>query len=268
MTGRRAIVGLCMLCALLVSAVAAQGAIAATGTTAFTCKKPEGTDKPVGEKFSKEHCKEADTSPTGEYRHVEIPNDKTTELTGSNEETSGTTRPTKLHSVISGIEVELESPTVTGTGWMTNAFDAVAEEHYAHGEGTIEYKEVVVKKPAGKGCKVKTGVVKTNKLKATTKGAAMGLKFEPAEGGVFATFEVEGCGESEALKALNGVYEVKGSVIGTPDGATTVFERNPTTAQTTLKLRGQNAGIDGSLTLKARASSSESYKPLSATTTP
>jgi uncharacterized membrane protein len=43
MTGRRAIVGICMLCSLFISAVAAQSAMAVSGTTAFTCVKDKGT---------------------------------------------------------------------------------------------------------------------------------------------------------------------------------------------------------------------------------
>jgi hypothetical protein len=210
MTGRRAIVGLCMLCALLVSAFAAQSASAVTKGTTGTA--PAGTGY-------------------------------TGKITGSGGETL-------LHSVISGIEVELKSTELGGTGEVESML-AGTGEHTSNGTGTIEYKGVTVVKPSGKGCAVKTGQVITEKLKASTASQGMGLKFEPNGATPFAKFEVEGCGTSEALKALNGVYEVTGSVIGTPTEGTneTVFERVPTTEQGTLKLRGQKAGIKGVLKL-------------------
>ncbi len=211
MIGRRAIVGLCMLCALLVSAFAAQSASAVTKGTTGTA--PAGTGY-------------------------------TGNITGSGEETL-------LHSVVSGIEVELKSTELEGSGSMESML-AGTGEHTSNGTGTIEYKSVTVLKPPGKGCAVKTGKVTTETLKATTAGQGMGLKFEPNGATPFAKFEVEGCGPTEALKALNGVYEVTGSVVGEPTEGTneTVFTRLGTTNQGTLKLRGQKAGINGVLKLR------------------
>src|SRR5262245_46064859 len=52
---KRSIIGICLCCALMVSAIAAQAASAANGTTAFTCKK---VTKAVGTAgFSDAHCK-------------------------------------------------------------------------------------------------------------------------------------------------------------------------------------------------------------------
>jgi len=218
MTGRRAIIGVCMLCALLVSAFAAQSASAATNGTTGTA--PAGTA----------------------YGQDEEGNPELQPITGE----GGTTL---LHSVISGIAVELKSTSLTGTGEMESML-AGSGEHTSNGTGTIEYKGVTVLKPAEKGCAVKTGEVKTNLLKASTAGQGMGLLFEPNAGTTFAKFEVEGCGPTEALKALNGVYEVTGSVKGEPVGTETIFTAAATTAQKTLKLRGQNAGIAGVLKLK------------------
>ena len=82
MTGRRAVIGLCMLCALLVSALAAQGASAA-GLTAFTCKKGTGD---TGAQFTKEHCKPSESG-SGEYGHFKITENEVTHATLSNEKT-------------------------------------------------------------------------------------------------------------------------------------------------------------------------------------
>lgn len=245
MIGRKSIIVLCMLSALAVCAAMAQSAVAATnGTTAFTCRNVGGGLA----NFNSEHC--VPGSGPGNFEHIAISELTVTEATLTNAQTNETTTgalPTKLHSVVSGVEVELEATTVMGNGTMEN-MKAASGEHTANGTGVIEYKGVTVLKPEGKGCKVKTGEVITNKLKATTAGAGMGLKFEPNEGTVFTKFEVEGC----SIGVLNGVYEVKGSVIGTPNGATTVFTRGGTTEQATLTLRGQKAGIDGKITIKAK----------------
>ncbi len=246
MIGRKSIVGLCMLCALVFSAFAAQSAAASTGTTAVTCKKGL-----TG--FKDNHCKEAGSG-AETWGHETFTG--TTELQG----TGGLT---KLHSVISGVEVELQSTEIMGSGSMENMVVAGENgEHTANGTGVIQYTGVTVTKPAGKGCVVTTGEVTTQTLKATTAGQGMGLKFEPNSGTLFAEFNVTGC----SIAALNGKYEVKGSVIGEPVGATTVTTAAGTTAQGTLTLRGQKAGIDGALTLDGRRNNTEPWTALAATT--
>jgi hypothetical protein len=279
MNGRRAIIGLCMLCALLVSAVAAQGASAKEfGTTSFTCANLGGTTH----QFTKAHCKESDKG-AGPFEHVAIAENTTTELTGTNANTGANTETatvTKLKSVRAGVELELQATGVTNEGPATmvnkKAVNAKGEtEMYVEGEGKILYTGVSVTKPAGKGCEVfKTenagppvthtgkGEVETKQLAATTKEQGMALKFAPKAGATFAVFYVTNC----TVAGLNGTYEVTGSVKGVPDGATTNFEHAAVTTQGTLKLGGQAAGIEGSLTLKGRANSTQAFTPLSVTT--
>jgi hypothetical protein len=249
MTGRRTIAGLCMLCALGLSVFAAQSASAASkGTTLFTCKKTG-----PGGGFTKAHCKASDAG-SGEYSHVAISPETTTEITGTTENTEGVATPSKLESVQAGVAEQLESklahilPEVGGVkSWVKNRIDLETGEHYFHGEAWVLYTEVTVTKPAGKGCKVKGGQIQTNKLTFTSTGQGDEVKFEPAVAGEpFATFEVEGC----TVAALNGKYEVKGSVKGQPDGATINFTHLNSTAQGTLSLRGQKAGFESSATIK------------------
>jgi hypothetical protein len=274
MSKRKTVVAICALCALAISAVAVQSAAAATvqkaGTTAFTCKEvAAGTGH-----FKGAHCKPSDagTGTGANWDHVAFAQDTTTELTGSNETTGGATEVVKLQSTQAGIAEEIQAEVVSGTGWMKNQFDErvngadVEDEHYVHGEGTIEYSTITVTKPAGKGCKVKGNKVTTKPLTATTTQQEDFLKFTPASGSVFAEFEIESCTGSSAIESLNGLYKVEGSVKGVPNGATTNFTHTETTAQGTLKLRGQKAGIEGPLTIKGRDNSLESYTPLSATT--
>lgn len=279
MTARRAITGLCMFCALAFSGFAVQGAAAATkGTTAFTCKEKK---EPGGAGFSKAHCRPADAVSTGaKYEHVAIAESTTTEVTGTNAKTSAETTASsvwRLKSVVAGIEFEISATELHAEGWATNAKDPTGE-HYVHGTGSAVFKGVAVTKPAGKGCKVFTddhsgpepkegaeGVIDTELLKATTTGQGDFLKFEPDEGDVLATFWVT-C--TPKLPALEGTWEVTGSVKGVPDGATVNFTHTETTTQGTLKVKGNKAGLEGSVTFSGRdpALSETVYTPLSPTT--
>ena len=146
---------------------------------------------------------------------------------------------------------------------MENMKDATSGEHTISGTGTITFTGVTVAKPEGKGCKVKGGEVKSKELKATTAGQGDAVKFEPASGTVLATFEVEGC----STEALNGTFEVKGSIKGTADGATVSFTEEASTIQNTMTMRAVPAGLEGTVTIAGRAKGSGSnYTDLSPTT--
>jgi hypothetical protein len=266
MNGRRAISGLCMACALLVSAIAAQSASAET--TAFTCSESVTTKT-----WSDAHCD--NTEGTKKYGHVAIAENKTTTITGA----TGTSKVTqRLKATINGIVTELSTESISGSGSMHNA-TTVGGKMQATGTGTITYTNVQVTAPAAKGCKVFTdspgtteqteGVIHTNELKAVT-DENMGLKFEPAVAGQpFATFFMTGCKGSEALEALNKTYSVTGSVTGQPTGGETVFTHATVTAEGQLKINGSiPAGIDGSLTISGRDAANEAdpYKALTVTT--
>jgi hypothetical protein len=265
----RTLVGLCMLCALLVSAFAAQGASASKGTTAFTCVKED----PGGPLFGA-HCL---ASGSGEkYKHVAIAQDTTTpiEVTAANTKNNTTeTSSTKIKMTIAGAVTELEATALDGEGWMENKVEPGEKgEHYAIAHGTITYTNVKINKPAGLGCEVHTsnvdttkgeaGVVHTTPLKATTTGEGENVKIEPTEaGGVFVHFIITGC--KAPVEALNGPYTMSGSMTCPVNGATITCEHTPITTQNTLKLNGSiKMGLEGSLTLK----NSTSKTPLSATT--
>jgi hypothetical protein len=283
MRKQKVIAGLCLLSALALSALAAQSASAATkGTTLFTCKKVTPAVGTAG--FSKAHCKAEDAvSSNAEYEHFPIAENTTTEITGTTEDTEGKSTVSKLKATISGVEVEIQSelahvlPEVkvgekVEKSWVTNAKEPEGApkpgEHYYHGEAWVTYTKPIVTKPAEKGCKVKGEDITTEKLKFTTTEQEDNVKFEPASGVVFAKFEIEGCGPTEALKALNGVYEVKGSVKGQPNGATLNFTHSSVTTQGTLTLRGQKAGFESSVTIKGtdKAAGDEVDTALSPTT--
>ncbi|HVQ57389.1 MAG TPA: hypothetical protein VMS60_00640 [Solirubrobacterales bacterium] len=268
MNGRKTTVGLCMLCALVFSAFAAQSANAITGTTAFTCKKvgpPEG-------QFTGSHC--IATQPDASWAHVPFASNTTTTTTANNEDEAGEKIPTIFKATVGGLPLEIEAKTVSGSGWMTNAI-AASGEHYVHKASLFTFEEAIVKSPAGKGCKVYTdkegekgaeGVFHTTELLATTEGQGMGLKFTPAAGEVFATFVISGC--EGGLGALNKTHSLTGSVVGTPAGGTTNFTHEATTSQNTLKLSGSKAGISASWTTKGKDPliGGDEYRALSMTT--
>lgn len=267
MSGRKAIVGLCVLCSLAFVAIAAPNA-SALGTTAFTCKKVTPAVGTAG--FSDAHCKSA-VSSNAEYEHVEIKENTTTEITGTSDRTAAC-EPWILRSVSSGVELELRSKCVHITsGTLHNV--KVGEEHVATGTARLTYTEVEVLKPKEKGCEVFTdegvkgakGMVGTEELTTTTAGQEMAAKSQPPAGKPFASFIVEGC----TIGALNHTYEVTGSIKTTSiNGATWEYTEANTTEQGTLKLSGQKAGIEGVLTIKGKHPElDKEYTPISATTT-
>lgn len=264
MTRPTATLGLCLLCALVFSAFAVQSASAAeAGTTAFTCKEtgPGGT-------FTKAHCKAADAG-SGNFSHVAFKDNTPTALTISNETTGGSSEITKLQTIQSGVNVTFDSETVSGTGTLENKITAEGK-HYTVFFFVLSFVAIRVT-PEELKCKIKGGQITTNELIASSEGLTEGagkkmhLKLKPATGEVIAKYELEGCTQA----ALNGVYEMKGSITtGEIDGATIPFSFEPMTGEKTLKVRGQASALQGSLTIKGKdiAAGDLACTPLSWTT--
>src|SRR4029453_13229581 len=104
MTGRNAIVGLSLLCALVFCALAAPGAMAVNGTTAYECK-------PVKEGktgFTDEHCTKAAEAGKASFEHVLIP-EGSTSVSITNNETGATNPVVRMTSTVSGVKVELQA---------------------------------------------------------------------------------------------------------------------------------------------------------------
>jgi hypothetical protein len=253
----RAVIGVCVVCALAVGVVSVQGAAAAIkGTTGFTCKERKEAG---GAGFSDAHCKEA-VETGAKFEHVAIAQNQATEGRVTNTSTGGELVPARLKSVIAGVEVELQANKTVGEATGENKLSG--EEHFSEGTGKTTYSEVSVTKPAGKGCKVKGTEFSTNLLKGTSLGTGMEGKLEPAEGTKFGEFTIEGC----SIAALNGLYEITGSIKCPGVGSTVLCTHAATTAQGTLKMRGQKAGVEVSTTATARANSTEPFTPLAVTT--
>lgn len=247
------LIALCSLCAVAAGANAAQSA-AAVGTAPFTCKAGLSG-------FSTEHC--VPGQPGTSFGYESIPEEVETELSGSNEKTNSETSgsvPMRLSATIAGVSVELVFTSIDYFGKVT--WDRFGGNPVADGLVRATLTNASVEKPAGKGCGVKGKEVISDELFATTVEQGMALKLAPKEGATLASFVIEGC----SIAALNGTYELKGSLKGTPNGAVLEFTHASTTEQGTLTLRGEKAGIEGKITLKARANSKQSYTPIGFTT--
>jgi hypothetical protein len=255
MTKKGTLIVLCALCALTAGASAAPSAFA-LGTAPLTCKAGLSG-------FSTEHCVPGQTGTS--FGHESIPEKVETEVEGNNQKTNSETSgsvPMKLSATISGVSVELVITSLDYLGFVTWGHPA-GPNPVADGLVQVKFTMLSVEKPAGKGCAVKGKEVVSNELFATTLEQGMAVKLAPKEGTTLASFVIEGC----SIPALNGTYELKGSLKGTPNGAVLEFSHASVTEQGTLTLRGQKAGIEGKVTLKARANSSQSYTPIGFTTT-
>lgn len=254
----RAVVGVCVLCAIAFSAVAVQGAAAAIkGTTGFTCKERKEAG---GAGFADAHCKEAVAS-GAKFEHVAIAENVTTEGRATNTGTGGEKLVAKLQTTIAGVALELQATEVEALATGTNRKTAEGE-HFSEGTGLSEFRGITVTKPAGKGCKVTGGTLVSNTLRGTNLGQGMEGILEPVEGTAFMTVPIEGCSNP----SLNNKFPVTGSIKCPGTGVTVECTHAATTALNTLKFAGSKAGIEVTTTATGRANGSEPYTPLAVTT--
>jgi hypothetical protein len=235
MIGRSSVIGVVMALALAIAAFAAANASAEQ--RAWTCGSGIG--------FADAHCLIPNTV-SGPFAEIEIPPSVATAISATNAKTASETTastPSQLSGTLAGVATELECTGVSGTGSLTNAASSVT------GTGKLTYTGCVVLKPAGKGCKVTGGTVKTEELKATTVGqAANKLKFEMV-GTKFANVEIKEC----STTALNNTFPVTGSLIANTNGATTTTAKAEIETQNTLKFGGNKAGLGGAITISDSA---------------
>jgi len=259
MIGRRSVIGLSLLCALLLSAIGVANASAA-GTRAFTCKP--GSTLPG---FKDEHCTEAAKSASEvKFVHSEIPPGTATKFKATNNETGTTTSLQILKGTLAGVEVELSATGAVAEGTITNKEVSGVMQNI--GEGiTVKYTGVKVTKPAGLGCKVKNEELTTNSLKSTTAEgttpATTGAVFSPTSGTEFISIPLEGC----SVEGLNKAFPVTGSATGDPHGATLEFTKESTK---NLVFGGAAASLTGKITTRmAPTTPPTEENPITYTTT-
>jgi hypothetical protein len=260
MIGRRAVIGLSLLSALLVCAFAAQSASAAksANTTAVTCVKGEGKLD-----FKDAHCDEKVAVPgTGEYGHVDIAPTKgkpeeTTKITFDNTTTGGVTDDAVLKGTAFGTNTEITCKKVHGEGGLHNV-ETESKKHTVTGTVTVKYTDCSVQKPAK--CDVKEPI----EFNAEFEGVdglgpekdTMGVEFKPDGGGTkfvsitYINLGAEKCALNEKTVSVDGTA----IATGTPNpkekhsGATVRFTDEMTTE--TLTFGGGKAGFDSIGTVK------------------
>jgi hypothetical protein len=268
MFGKKSVAGLMLLCALALSAVAAQGASAGTGTTLVTCKKG-GTTKD----FAQAHCESGDHVELGkgEYSHFKVANGVPTTVSGTNTglgtNTETTIKPV-LTSTNGGVNFEIQCESVISTGQIENS-EPETEKHTITGkEIKVHYTGCRVTAPAFavQECEIENETITTNELTSMDVGDTIEF-FPPAAGaqaGIFANVVVTHC-KSEALR---GNKAVKGKVVATPNGSTLGISIKKEVGSP-LSFGGNPAGLTQTETLKGKKTGgSETPEPLSVTTTP
>jgi hypothetical protein len=246
MIGRRAVIGLSLLCALVFSAIAAPGAMAETKTaTAFTCVPAEG-----GAGFSKEHCREADAVSSGaKFKHAEIPPGEWTATHASNEKTAEETKASTngvVTATVGGLKATITCKKITVTGEIENFEDPVTKAMDIKGrKGVIHASECVLSGALAtiEGCKVENETIITNELDGTSLVGTMEAESSPP-GGVFATIRLTGC----KTKSLNETgLSVTGTMKGIGDGAT---GETTVASSSGLKVAGQSASLTSKVTVR------------------
>jgi hypothetical protein len=267
MIGRKAAVGMALLCALVFCAFSASSASAVTkGTTAFTCAPdPEK----VGAGFKDAHCKEPVASGRS-FKHDPIAEEKSTDTHVTNEKTNaGTTASTILslkarEQPLVG-ETEITCTKVNGHGFLTNDKDPVTGEHTIHGtKGTLHYTGCKFVKP--NFCKVKNETILAEGLTATSAKEEDNLLVKPEVGKTFTTIEAEGFGCPAKLP-------VEGEVTVQENGATIEYGETKITESKKLTVNEKPAGIEGKVTVRSAETTTkvtDAYKetgtPISSTT--
>jgi hypothetical protein len=278
MIGRKAIIGLSLLSALLFCAFAVQSASAVekkASATAYTCVAKSGGD------FKDAHCDE--NSPgTGSFAHVEITKNTKTLVAATNEKvTENTTKsePAVLKSEVPGGKVTITCTTVKNNETESFIENTEPEPGVMRVSGTAktEFTNCTITELAK--CVVAEPIVSMATFEAVegltgpkAEANAMGMKFK-GEGTeeTFAEIEFKNKG-TEKCSLNEKKFKVKGSVIATSgptteskqdnkwSGATQVF--TPKFSMESLKL-GENAAEFSTILTPSMASAGN---PIAGTT--
>ena len=257
MAKQRGAAALMLLCALLLSAFAAQSA-SAKGTTAFECaiKSVQGS---AG--FEDSHCDDA-TNTGALFEHKEIPPGTAVEVTYTNERTASSTTaavPWENSFFVGLTPAQVICTGVTGIGKITNK--VVAEVMQNTGTGiNLKFTGCTAVKPAK--CTVKEPIEIKNATSTTVEKLGtgkneMGLELKPEAGKPLTTIVFQGaeCG----IKGVETQFE--GPIVGTsPLGSTEAVTNSGATedftkamTKETLKASGKPAEIEGVITLRRDA---------------
>lgn len=226
MSLKKAGIGLAITAALLVAAVGASAASAAS-ITVHKCEVATGT----GTSYTSGTCT---TEGAGGFQKVPFTTTEGVEVANASA--------FELKTTNGGVNFVIKCTGLEGSGTATDAGEQI------NGSGiTLTYTGCTVTAPAGKGCKVQAGPtaekITTNTLKSTTTRSEAGnfkTTYLPASGETFVTIAVSGC----STAALNGNKEVTGSASTTE--STDTMKQTFTESSSNLKFGGQSAKLIGS----------------------
>jgi hypothetical protein len=240
MNGRRIAVGLSLLCALSLCAFAAPGAMAAKGSTAFTCVEKGGQQE-----FGDADCSKL-VEGKGKYGHVEI---KAGEETSA-EFTNAGGAP-KFEGEIGGVKAEILClGEVNGAEKIENV--NATPMRVSGNSVTISFTECVpVGALAFDGCTVINGEITIENTTNKTVQDTMDVEFNTVLGN-FGLIRLKGC----KTAALNGAFSLKGVMKAIAFGALLVFTEESTKE---LELAGSPASLTATLTLKMTGGNAISY---------
>jgi hypothetical protein len=269
MIGRRAVIGLSLLCALVACAFAAPNAMAEKGTTAYTCKpETKPTEKTKG--FEDEHCTKAVEGSKVNFVHEELPFENFTKLSVTNNETTSKSIPAKFKTTIEKKLFEAEATAFIGCAEgssVTNRLNGFGEMT-SSGTACGEFTGVTVKEP--KKCSVPKNIITLEGAIWTglVESAEMWLKFVPEAGLPLAEFEISGaeCPLNGKKVEVAGWASTERLKAASPlDGATVKF----TTKRTgmTLEAGGEVAEFEGTFTPRMWPEDGKPTNPIALTTT-
>jgi len=212
MIGRKAVIGLSLLCALLICAFAAPSASA--GTTAFTCVETKAKE---GD-FTDAHCGNQVKAGEGSYAHVTIKPNEETQISLTNEKTASETKaaqPFNFSGTLFGATIEFSCRTVSGSGTLTNE-ETKEKVMQTTGNAIIQATKCTVTKPAK--CTVGEPFTWDTHFKTYEKEAEMGIEFTPKNGEQFGFWELLGseCTLKGMKTAIEGSF--KGTIGGSAKG--------------------------------------------------
>lgn len=272
MIGRRAIVGLSLLCAVSFCAFTANNALAATAanTTAFTCVLGEGS-----EDFKDAHCDQKVSAGTGFFGHEAISNGTTTELDVTNAKTQNLTTsstPAVLKGEIFFSKLEIVCTVVVDVGAVVKNEEDILKGHTMTGQTRLRLSSCTVTKPTK--CTIKEPLDSEilefrGREELGLEKKEMGVEFNGGGPAILFTITLENKG-AEKCALAGKPFKVEGTAIATGGtetqtekhgGATTVFTNAMT--KETVKIGGKAAEFSASLT----ASMSGNGSPIAFTTT-
>jgi hypothetical protein len=252
MIGRKAVVGLSLLSALVFCAFAASSSPAAI--TAYTCVKKVEVG---GEGFSKEHCKPSDAVKTGAtFEEKTIAADTPTEIEVTNAKTSTDTSTfvhARLEGLAAGIKTDITCETVEGTGSLTNNSNGGGTMTVT-GKVAVKFrncKTELTEAPKPNACKVEEPIEAKANYSSVVEGAEMYARFEQEVGIPFATLKFVNNGAETcpaALKIAEG-FKVTGNATAEEDGATLRFPEK----HSKLVFAGNAATFTSVATLRMKA---------------